>query len=598
MSSLADLPELVGFFSYSREDDEDSYGGLSALRERIQRELRAQLGRSMKTFRLWQDKEAIAAGKLWETEIKTAVAQSVFFIPIVTPTVIHSPYCRFELESFLAREAELGRDDVVFPILYIRVPALEDEAQLKNDPILSIVAKRQYVDWREFRLRDINSTEVKAAVERFCANICDTLHRPWISPQERQASEQAAALQRAEEERRRQEAEAKRREEDERRKAEAQAQERAEAERRAREAEIARQQAEAAWQRTEADVKRRAEEEERRRAAEAATRLQLQAQTAFERAKRDDSVVAVAKFLEAYGQSDFGAEARALHARLLGREQAYQEAMASGEPTALQSFLAAYPTGALAEAVRRRLRPSRQLPLKRLGIAGLGAAVLVAIVVWFLNSPPTEAPPPGPAASAPPATPSAAPAPVATPPATPAPAPAAAPPASKPPAAAPAAPAPLVPAFPDEAHTLRPRPPAPAPAPPQAAASPSKPTQILDAAAVRRLKASRGIAVQWISWDYLGRLNVTDSDGIIHLEGSQIEQKGPGRLELSGDVVSIDRDSFTFKGRINILQAPGDRAECRRDGVFEFRITGSRHYWRLQQMEACDGLTDYVDIFF
>jgi hypothetical protein len=35
MSSLADLPELVGFFSYSREDDEGAFGALSALRERI-----------------------------------------------------------------------------------------------------------------------------------------------------------------------------------------------------------------------------------------------------------------------------------------------------------------------------------------------------------------------------------------------------------------------------------------------------------------------------------------------------------------------------------------------------------------------------------
>ena len=85
MSSLADLPELVGFFSYSREDDEGSHGALSALRERIQHELRAQLGRSFKNFRLWQDKEAIPSGTLWESEIKNAVAQSVFFIPIITP---------------------------------------------------------------------------------------------------------------------------------------------------------------------------------------------------------------------------------------------------------------------------------------------------------------------------------------------------------------------------------------------------------------------------------------------------------------------------------------------------------------------------------
>src|SRR5262249_1854821 len=109
MSSLADLSEVVGFFSYSREDDKDSHGALSALRGRIQGELRGQLGRTAKSFRLWQDQEAIPFGALWETEIKNAAAQSVFFIPIITPTVVASQYCRFELEAFLAREAELGR---------------------------------------------------------------------------------------------------------------------------------------------------------------------------------------------------------------------------------------------------------------------------------------------------------------------------------------------------------------------------------------------------------------------------------------------------------------------------------------------------------
>ena len=159
MASLADLPELVGFFSYSREDDADSHGALSALRSRIQGELRGQLGRTAKTFRLWQDKEAISSGTLWEGEIKNAAAQSVFFIPIITPTVVASPYCRFELESFLAREAALGRNDLVFPILYIDVPGLEDSAERQNDPVLSLIAKRQYVDWRKLRHRDVGTTD-------------------------------------------------------------------------------------------------------------------------------------------------------------------------------------------------------------------------------------------------------------------------------------------------------------------------------------------------------------------------------------------------------------------------------------------------------
>jgi hypothetical protein len=37
MSSLADAPNLVGFFSYSREDDEDSGGKLSKLKSAFKR---------------------------------------------------------------------------------------------------------------------------------------------------------------------------------------------------------------------------------------------------------------------------------------------------------------------------------------------------------------------------------------------------------------------------------------------------------------------------------------------------------------------------------------------------------------------------------
>src|SRR5215469_7805233 len=50
MASLADTPDLVGFFSYAREDDEGSGGRLSKLRDRIQEELRAQLGRTNRDF--------------------------------------------------------------------------------------------------------------------------------------------------------------------------------------------------------------------------------------------------------------------------------------------------------------------------------------------------------------------------------------------------------------------------------------------------------------------------------------------------------------------------------------------------------------------
>ena len=224
MASLADAPDLVGFFSYSREDDEGSGGRLSKLGERIQEELRTQLGRTKRDFRLWQDKESIAQGELWEDNIKRAVSESAFFIPIITPTAVKSRYCKFEFESFLAREKELGRSNLVFPILYVPVPALTDD-RWRDDPLLAIIGSRQYEQWQSLRHLDASSTEVALRVEKLCENISKALQQPWLSPQERQEAEarriaederlrqqklQQEARRVAEEEHRRQESEAKR----------------------------------------------------------------------------------------------------------------------------------------------------------------------------------------------------------------------------------------------------------------------------------------------------------------------------------------------------------------------------------------------------
>lgn len=385
MSSLADGPELVGFFSYSREDDEDSQGALSALRSRIQGELRGQLGRTAKTFRLWQDKEAIPSGTLWQREIKNAVGQAAFFIPIITPTVLASPYCRFELDAFLAREAELGRDDLVFPILYIDVPGFEDSDRQQSDSLISIFAKRQYVDWRKLRHRDVRAPEVSEAVERFCTDIRDALRRPWLSPEERQQQEEAASRQRlAETERAKQQTEARRAAE-ERARQEVEASKRAEEEQR-------REQAEEQERRKEAEAavvlaQRRAEEERRAQRTEA-ERLAAE-QRAFAAAKREDSVAAIDEFLRVFPASQFAAEANGLRTTLLAREQAYQTAMRSKDPADLHGFLKRFPSGKAAAEVRSLLnriepRPPQQTSRRALvagGVAAIGVAGIAAAVV-------------------------------------------------------------------------------------------------------------------------------------------------------------------------------------------------------------------------
>lgn len=125
-------------------------------------------------------------------------------------------------------------------------------------------------------------------------------------------------------------------------------------------------------------------------------------------------------------------------------------------------------------------------------------------------------------------------------------------------------------------------------------------TIVTDRAALARLRRNSGITLQWISFESAARGHVRASEqrGIVHLRGTQVQRNGAGRLELDGDVVEIGPRSFTFRGRIAITDTPDPDRECIREGTYEFRVTRNRRYWRLQQMEACDGLTDYVDIYF
>ena len=206
MVSLAELPNLVGFFSYSRNDDEGDGGAVSALANRIFFELRTQLGRNSENFKLWRDKEALATGDQWKEKLREAVSQSVFFIQMVTPSAMNSGFCRFEFESFIEREKELGRDDLMFPILYVSVPEL-DAKPASTDPVISIVKERHYDDWRQIRYLDANSPDVRRTVGQFCSVISTKLRSAWISPEERRG---IYKHRRVEEQRRIQEIESKR----------------------------------------------------------------------------------------------------------------------------------------------------------------------------------------------------------------------------------------------------------------------------------------------------------------------------------------------------------------------------------------------------
>jgi hypothetical protein len=135
---------------------------------------------------------------------------------------------------------------------------------------------------------------------------------------------------------------------------------------------------------------------------------------------------------------------------------------------------------------------------------------------------------------------------------------------------------------------------------PAAPPAPGERTIVNDRTALGRLRRNSGITLQWISFDYARRGHVVAqmNGGLLHLNGSQAAPNGQGRVTLDGDVIRVNPRSFFFRGRIVITDAPDRGRNCVRDGTYEFRVTGTRRYWRLQDFEACDGLADYVDIYY
>jgi hypothetical protein len=135
----------------------------------------------------------------------------------------------------------------------------------------------------------------------------------------------------------------------------------------------------------------------------------------------------------------------------------------------------------------------------------------------------------------------------------------------------------------------------------QAAAAGNPPVAVInDAAAKAMLLGSHKFSCQWISWDYFGKAEVTEENGVLRLKAEQRRQDGTDFVQLEGFITEVNSLNFLFQGWI-VTQVShiNDGQPCRREGPMTFRITGRRKYWRLKEMEnPCEEVVDYIDIYF
>ena len=158
---------LTGFWSYTRIDARNSGGRLDVLRDLVEKAAQFPYGQRPRV-KLWHDTSSTPYGADWKTTIRAAVARSMFFVPIVTPAFLQSQWCCEEVRLFLAREAEFGRSDLIFPIFYFDIGRVDrnDSEQCADRDIYDLLSKRQGMKFEHLRNVAFTDALVLAEVDR------------------------------------------------------------------------------------------------------------------------------------------------------------------------------------------------------------------------------------------------------------------------------------------------------------------------------------------------------------------------------------------------------------------------------------------------
>jgi hypothetical protein len=161
----------IGFWSYAHEDDILDGGNILQLARLIMEEYNLLSGEPLNLF---VDHNDIAWGQQWRERIDSSLAETTFFIPIITPRYFTRPECRREMLEFAAKAKMLGVEELLLPILYIGISGLSLE---NPDEAIALVARTQYVDWHTNRLLDSRSREYRVAVNALAQRLLEIARR-------------------------------------------------------------------------------------------------------------------------------------------------------------------------------------------------------------------------------------------------------------------------------------------------------------------------------------------------------------------------------------------------------------------------------------
>jgi hypothetical protein len=178
---MSSYEQAVGFWSYTHKDNALNRGRIRKLAQLIADEYEVITAEELRIF---VDKDDLEWGAEWRARIEAALAGTTFCIPIVTPAFFKSAECRREVLTFSGHAKSLGLEELLLPILYVKVPGLVEDSP---DEVMSLIANRQYADWTKLRLEDEESPAHRKAVADLAERLVGILERslPVASENER-----------------------------------------------------------------------------------------------------------------------------------------------------------------------------------------------------------------------------------------------------------------------------------------------------------------------------------------------------------------------------------------------------------------------------
>jgi len=123
-----------------------------------------------------------------------------------------------------------------------------------------------------------------------------------------------------------------------------------------------------------------------------------------------------------------------------------------------------------------------------------------------------------------------------------------------------------------------------------------------DSAMFKIREGAHNLSLQWISWDVLGEAEIKYlGDNKYSVVGEQRNPDNSDYLKIHGTLEPISEKKLIFEGTVESqIEHLNQGQPCMKEGIKIFESTKNRKYWRMQDMENCEGgrVLDYVDIYF